>query len=251
MDAALLPAAWDDVGFCGDQHSYLEKVIETGIQQVPEGLTLERRADGLTLSDGKLALVGDFGRKRDRLRQNNLAHELLVRAAKIKGVAHPLVCDATAGLGEDSLLLAAAGANVVLFERDPVCAALLADTLLRAREDETLLAVARRMWLAAASSEEYLGELGFEVDVVVLDPMFPARAKAAAVKKKLQLIQKLEAPEDDEGGLLAAARSSCPRKIVIKRPAKGPYLAGCKPSYTIAGKAVRYDCIALAPRSES
>ena len=31
--------------------------------------------------------------------------------------------------------------------------------------------------------------------------------------------------------------------MVIKRPAKGPLLAGIKPSYSIAGKAVRYDCI--------
>ena len=34
--------------------------------------------------------------------------------------------------------------------------------------------------------------------------------------------------------------------MVIKRPAKGPYLAGIKPSYSIDGKAVRYDCIVPA-----
>ena len=40
--------------------------------------------------------------------------------------------DATAGFGEDSLLLAAAGYNVELYEYDPVIAALLRDALRRA-----------------------------------------------------------------------------------------------------------------------
>ena len=59
------------------------------------------------------------------------------------------------------------------------------------------------------------------------------------------LLQKLERPCEDEAALLEAACSALPRKIVVKRPAKGPYLAGRKPSYSLAGKAVRYDCIVL------
>lgn len=43
-----------------------------------------------------------------------------------------------------------------------------------------------------------------------------------------------------------AAIAAGPRKVVIKRPAKGPYLAGIKPNYSIDGKAVRYDCIVPA-----
>ena len=82
-------------------------------------------------------------------------------------------------------------------------------------------------------------------DVVYLDPMFPGRTKSAAVKKKFQLIHGLERPTEplDEESLLQAALAAHPRKVVIKRPVKGPYLAGVKPSHSIAGKAVRYDCI--------
>ncbi|MBQ4243593.1 MAG: class I SAM-dependent methyltransferase, partial [Clostridia bacterium] len=36
-----------------------------------------------------------------------------------------------------------------------------------------------------------------------------------------------------------------PHKIVIKRPLKGPFLAGRKPDYSLQGKAIRYDCIVL------
>ena len=47
--------------------------------------------------------------------------------------------------------------------------------------------------------------------------------------------------------LRRAALLAHPRKVVVKRPVKGPYLAGVKPSHTVAGKAVRYDCI-VPPR---
>ena len=70
------------------------------------------------------------------------------------------------------------------------------------------------------------------------------------MKKKFQLIHGLECPTDpmDEEALLQAALAARPRKVVIKRPVKGPYLAGAKPSHNIAGKAVRYDCL-VPPRA--
>ena len=73
--------------------------------------------------------------------------------------------------------------------------------------------------------------------------MFPGRQKSGLVKKKAQLLQKLEKPCEDEEGLLQAAVSAGPRKIVIKRPLKGPFLAGRKPDYSITGKTIRYDCL--------
>ena len=46
--------------------------------------------------------------------------------------------------------------------------------------------------------------------------------------------------------LLDAAIGARPRKVVVKRPLKGPFLAGVKPAYQIAGKAVRYDVLVPA-----
>ena len=79
-------------------------------------------------------------------------------------------------------------------------------------------------------------------DVIYLDPMFPERQKSGLVKKKFQLIHYLEAPAENEEALMQAAIAARPLKIVVKRPAKGPYLAGLKPSYSLDGKAIRYDC---------
>jgi 16S rRNA (guanine1516-N2)-methyltransferase len=81
--------------------------------------------------------------------------------------------------------------------------------------------------------------------VILLDPMFPERQKSALVKKKFQLLQQLECPCTDEEELLQAAINAKPRKIIIKRPAKGPFLANRKPDYSISGKAIRYDCIVI------
>lgn len=201
--------------------------------------------EGLTLVKGDLQLRGDFTHMQGRLRQQNLERELLIKAAKVKGIEHPVAVDATAGLGEDALLLAAAGWTVHLYERDATIAALLNDAHKRATQVPALAEAMSRMILHTQDSIEALQNLSFEVDLVHLDPMFPARHKSASVKKKSQLLQALEAPCEDEDALLEAAIAAHPRKIVIKRPLKGAFLANKKPSYSLKGKAIRYDVIAL------
>ena len=211
------------------------------------GLSLSPDAQGLALTDGQMTVHGDFSHLSARLKPANLSRELLVRAARIKGAHHPLTAvDATAGLGEDALLLAAAGFEVQLFERNPVIAALLQDALSRAAFQPELADAVARMHLTESDSIGYLTALDEAPDIVLLDPMFPEKRKSAAVKKKLQLLQRLESPCDDETALLDAALATKPRKVIVKRPVKGPFLAGRDPSYSLAGKAVRYDCYTLA-----
>ena len=211
------------------------------------GLELRRDADGLALAGGGMVLRADFSALLPRLRPDRLGRELLVRAARVRGVEAPTAVDATAGLGEDSLLLAAAGFTVTMFEKDPVIAALLRDALERAAANPELAPVAARMTLVEGDSVAGLRDLGFSPDVVFLDPMFPERTKSAAVKKKFQLLHHLERPCDNEAELLGAALTAHPRKVVIKRPPRGPLLAGAKLSYQVAGKAVRYDVIVPPP----
>ena len=185
----------------------------------------------------------DFTRMLPRIRAGRLGRELLVRAARIKGADELRAADATAGLGEDSFLLAAAGFSVTLIERDRTIAALLRDGLARARELPELAEAASRMELVEGDSIALLPELAGSFDVVYLDPMFPAKKKDAAAKKKLQLIQMLERPCEDERALLDAALAARPRKVVVKRPLKGPYLADVQPARSLAGTTVRYDVI--------
>ena len=233
-------------------------------------------AVGLSLEGGGQHIMGDFAKLRHRIRPNELRRELLVRAAGIRsGIDQdddrPVVLDATAGMGEDAFLLAAAGAEVCLCESDPVIAALLRDTLRRAAKDPELAETARRMHLyegdsigrmeriaarKAGGAPGWGGDAGCDApedeaeplpDVIYLDPMFPERTKSALVKKKFQILHMLEAPCSDEDALLSAAIAARPGRVVIKRPIKGPVLAGRKPDYSLRGKAVRYDCILTWP----
>lgn len=210
---------------------------------LPEGLELRRDEQGLALVADGVELRGDFARMLPRLRPDRLSKELLVRAARVRGVEKPVAVDATAGLGEDSLLLAAAGFSVVLYERDAVIAALLEDALARALDDSRLADVTSRMTLVKGDSARLLAGMDTSPDVVFLDPMFPERRRKAATNKKLQLFQRLERPCDNEMELLQAAMATYPRKVVVKRPLKGPYLAGVKPSSSLMGKVVRYDIV--------
>lgn len=222
--------------------------LETAAQKAARqaGLELKEEGAGLTLSGGGRELRADFTRLLPRIRPDNLNREFLVRAARLKSAGDlPLAVDATAGLGEDAFLLAAAGFRVRLYEYDPVIAALLEDGLRRAAEAPELQQIAARMELIAGDSVAALYHLPERPDVVLLDPMFPARKKSALVKKKFQLLQKLELPCADEKELLEAAIAAGPKKIVIKRPLKGPVLAGKTPSYSLRGKAIRYDCLVL------
>ena len=219
---------------------------------LPDGLSLERVNGALTLvADDGLSMRGDFTRELRRLRPANVSRELLVRAARVRGCEHPRAVDATAGMGEDSLLLAAAGFDVTLYEHDAVIAALLADALERAAAVPELAPLVARMRLVHGDSVAALraiadADASARPDVVLLDPMFPERRKSASVKKKAQLLQRLQTPEKDEAAMLDAAIGARPRKVVVKRPLKGPFLAGVKPAYQIAGKAVRYDVLVPA-----
>ncbi|MDD6785694.1 MAG: class I SAM-dependent methyltransferase [Eggerthellales bacterium] len=224
-------------------------MLEQAKQQAESaGLALVETSNGLVLTDGIMELAADFSRMISRVNPNKVHQELLVKAAKIKGTptGDLLVVDATAGLGEDSLLLAAAGLRVLMFERDPLIATLLEDALVRGARDPRLAPLVSRMELRKEDSIAALSSGDISASVVLLDPMFPARTKSASVKKKFQLIHAFEAPCTDEAELLAAAEAAKPRRIVIKRPPKGPFLAERKPSYSLAGKAVRYDVLTFA-----
>ena len=230
-----------------DQAESFARRTDAPIQDKPgDYLTVRFDSKGVSLSGFGLTYQGDFVESMlHRVTNGRLQHEMLVKAAKSDKEGRKAI-DATAGMGEDAFLLAAQGYEVTLYEQNPVIAALLKDAIRRAKKNIDLKDIAIRMKVVEGNSVECMSKLLDPVDVIYLDPMFPERRKSAAVKKKFQLIHHLEAPCQNEGALLAAAISAGPRKVVVKRPAKGPRLAGVKPSHSLAGKAVRYDVITPA-----
>lgn len=207
-------------------------------------LTLLIDKEGVTLTGYGLSFRGDFENMLRRVTNGRIQHEMIARLVKTKD-ENPSAIDATAGMGEDSILLAACGYKVTMFEQNPVIAELLKDAMRRAKEHPVLGPLMERMTLIQGNSIEIMPSMESENDIIFLDPMFPARQKSGLINKKLQLIQKLEQPCFQEQELLEAAIMAKPKKIIIKRPLKGANLADRRPSYSIKGKAIRYDCIVL------
>ena len=204
-------------------------------------LTVLFDSKGVSLSGFGLSYQGDFENMLHRVTNGRLQHEMLAKAVKTDQENLKAI-DATAGMGEDSLLLAACGYQVTLYEQNPVIAILLKDALRRAKKNTVLKDIVSRMQLVEGDSIEHLNKRLDPVDVIYLDPMFPGRQKSGLINKKLQLIQKLEPPCSKETALFDAAMAAQPSKIIVKRPLKRPYLDERVPSYSLKGKAIRYDC---------
>jgi 16S rRNA (guanine1516-N2)-methyltransferase len=152
--------------------------------------------------------------------------------------------DATAGLGRDAFVLACHGCKVMMLERNPVIAALLADGLERAESDPEIGAMVReRMILQRGDSLTELTRLPPELysEVVYLDPMYPHRGKSALVKKEMRLLRALVGDDEDSGQLLTAALKVAGKRVVVKRPATAPPLPGPKPDLDFKTKSHRFD----------
>lgn len=147
------------------------------------------------------------------------------------------VIDATAGLGGDSILLAARCA-VIAIERHPAVAALLRDGVRRAERDGVL--ARERVTVVVGDARTLLPQLAPGADAIFLDPMFPPKRKrSAAVRKEQRLLRALVGDDADAGELLDVARA-CSQRVIVKRPAYAQPLA-LRPTASYTGKLVRYD----------
>jgi 16S rRNA (guanine1516-N2)-methyltransferase len=221
---------------------------------------LERREGHLTLicsSDPSLGAVSvDFDDSSLAWRQRRPSQpEALLKAVGAR-TGQPLrILDATAGFGLDAFMLANAGCDVLLLERNAVVHALLADGLQRAadsEDDRVRRAVSRMRLLHTDSTLIGLDILGGVPDVVYLDPMFPERRrKSAKVKKNMAMLQRLLDAEADAPGMLAWAMALGARRVVVKRPRIAGFLDDCRPSYQLAGSSSRFDVYLCQPSSLS
>ncbi|HYA37310.1 MAG TPA: class I SAM-dependent methyltransferase [Candidatus Methylomirabilis sp.] len=150
------------------------------------------------------------------------------------------VVDATAGYGQDALLLALMGFRVTAIERSMVIAELTRDGL-RRFEAGTGVSLGNRLRLVTGDARAILAALPQQPDAVYLDPMFPPKRKrSAAVNKEMRLLRDLVGDDLDAPDLLKVARGVARERVVVKRPDHAPPLAPI-PSLSVPGKLVRYD----------
>lgn len=160
----------------------------------------------------------------------------------------PRVIDATGGFGEDAWLLASWGCQVLVIERHPVMAAMLADGLERARRQRG--DVAGRIRLVARQAETVLESLEPAVDdqtksfgqaeVVYLDPMYPAGRKTVE-RKAMRILRMLVGDDEDSERLFQAACAAASRRVVVKRPARAGTIGGRPADAVHRGRGHRFD----------
>ncbi len=217
----------------GDQYQLLLRCTSKGLELI--------KPDDPNLT-GSVRV--EFTRGRSAFRRRQQKRELLIRAVGFKLGLPLTVLDGTGGLGRDSFILASAGCRVLVLEREPVVAALLADGLKRALIHPDTSEIAGRIHLVTGDTRVVLQEMtqaDQRVDVVYLDPMFPERQKTARVKKELQMLQMLATNDTPPDQLLEAALTAAGKRVVVKRPRKAPCLTSLSPSHSLTGKTIRFD----------
>ena len=157
--------------------------LEYGNYQDAVGLILVvgETSAWLELDGVKVAVQFDSAAMQHRRKGGH--NEMLGRAVGLKADRKPLIWDATGGLGRDAFVLADLGCEVTLCERVPVLAWLLDQAVQAAAVSgaDQVREAAERMSVLAGDSKTRRAPAG---TVIYLDPMFPERKKAAAVKRR-------------------------------------------------------------------
>ncbi len=201
----------------------------------------------LTDNEGRFSpFYIDLNIYRQRLSRGGKKSESIARAV-IGKLKKPDVIDATAGLGRDALILQSAGANVKMFERNPIIYILLQDALRRAFEDSSFLSCLPNglpTLMPYGSLKDYKSlHKDFDADVIYYDPMFPQRQKSAQVKKEMQIFHEIVGFDEDNFSYAEYLKSVAKVRLVIKRPANAEPILPF--TYQVDGKACRFDCIQL------
>ena len=154
-----------------------------------------------------------------RLQQVKSQREPLARACGLTKGRRPQITDATSGLAQDGLLLAAIGAEVTLLEQHPLVHALVADALHRAAQGPAwLTTIVSRVEHHYCNASTWLNE--HSAEVIYLDPMYPKQGhqRTAKVKKGMQLLRLLPDTETDHSQLFTDAQQAYQSRLVVKRP---------------------------------
>lgn len=163
------------------------------------------------------------------------------------GSSNSTILDATAGLGQDSFILASLGCSVTLCERNPIIRTLLQDGLRRGTACPETAAVIANMTLLPTDALLVLSQLADsrltekQPDVIYLDPMYPERSKSALVKKEMRWLRSCVGDDLDAAAVLERALPVAKNRVVVKRMKSAPFLGAREPTFAVTGKTVRFD----------
>ncbi|MEF2912931.1 MAG: class I SAM-dependent methyltransferase [Succinivibrio sp.] len=181
-----------------------------------------------------------------RLRHSGRSSEPVCKAV-IGKLENPVVFDATAGLGRESLILQNSGAKVHMFERNPIIYLMLFASLHKSKSADKLTLLKNSLPVLSPYGSvlevKQNGELPCVPDVIYYDPMFPQRKKSALVKREMRIFHELVGFDEDTVETANELLKICKHHLVVKRPSnEAPLELNVKRSSFIDGKACRFDC---------
>jgi len=193
--------------------------------------------------DGRMELIAPGARPGHgasvdfrRVTLRGISSQPLVRACAERGK----ILDATAGLGGDTWILAAAGFSVTAVERSPVVHRVLRDGVERARGDSRLATIAGRIDLHHGDAVALLQSSTEAWSAIYLDPMYPPKLGSALAPKPIRLVRDAVGDDLDCMALFLAAVAAHCGRIVVKRPHHAQPLCA-DPDIVFDSKLVRYD----------
>lgn len=175
-----------------------------------------------------------LNRHLEYFRKSSIHKELFARAIGIKSGIRPRVLDLTGGLLGDSLLFLAAGCEVITLERHPLVAFLIRSAMLNAQHP-----LMEKWQFHQAEALAFL-ETDFTVDVIFFDPMFEDANHKSSPKKEMRIFRDLLSGDADAEKVLARARKSGAKRVVVKRPRLSRELSP-DVALKMEGKSTRYD----------
>lgn len=156
--------------------------------------------------------------------------ELLGRA--LGKEANQLVWDLTGGTGRDGLSFYNWGHKVVMFERNPIIAALLIDALRRYPILNDRLTIVH--------GDAHLSDHSDVPTAIYYDPMYPEDIKKSRPRKEMALFKVITGGDDDQDDVIEWALNSGAKRIILKRPIKASE-GSPKPTASFKGKTIRFD----------
>ena len=166
-------------------------------------------------------------------------HETLLKKAIGKKNKNLTIFDGTAGFLSDSLIFLALGHKVIACEQSKVLFLLLNDAINRAKIELSFLDNLNLIHGNALDAYKNTQN----IDVIYLDPMYPAKKKNASRSgsmSDIKSILKLENIENLEDKVFFDFKKNKFKKIVLKRPIKSKIIDDSL-NYQIKGKSTRFD----------
>ena len=243
--------ACDDASNAADRAEAASLADELNLELVSDAYWTEHATLAIKVRDGRVAIVDasqpDVSGVGVDLNILQIKHGRVQVSrkqplARAFGNSVHTIVDATAGLGQDSLLFAAMGFEVLVVERSAIVAAILRNGIARALDDGRIRnAIEDRLTMQHADAIDLLPTLTPKPDAVYIDPMFPPkRRRSTLAKKPMRILRALVGHDDDAVELLMTALSCVNQRVVIKRPDHAPPIIP-KPTASYEGKLIRYD----------